>query len=61
MCAVVSAENLDQFPRADRAQSALVGLDLHQYGADVGDSADAKTLAHPIAYPECHLHTSKAF
>ena len=56
MCAVVSAENLDQFPRADRPQSTLVGLDLHQYGADIGDSADTKTLAHSIAYPEFHLH-----
>ena len=54
MCAVVSAVNLDQFPRADRPQSALVGLDLHQHGADVCDSADAKTLAHSIAYPEFH-------
>src|SRR4029079_16724401 len=49
-----------QFPRADHAQATLNCLDLDEHGADVGDSADARTHSHLVTDVKIHLPTSKA-
>jgi hypothetical protein len=48
------------FPRASHPQ-AVIRLVLDEYGADVGDGADARTHLHRVAYLEIHLPTSTAF
>jgi hypothetical protein len=44
-----------EFPRTDHPRNARRCLDLDEYGAYVGDSADAHTLANLITYVKLHV------
>jgi len=58
---VASAQNPNDFPRADHAQATITCLDRDKHGADVRDGRDVCTTQfHFVADVEFHFRTSEA-